>query len=251
MNKINIFQELIMFKEMLWMTTTLPSFSEEEKRVASIIGEIIENGKMFIADHKSDFQPMEYPVVWQNLPFPIMYIVFNEILYCLTQEHPDSKIMLFIAMKGDNMLEPSNLSGEFYNHEGNMMFIAYFSENMDTFYKITRDDKEFVIAVLSDARYLLSTINNPVNAKIEEIKTSRRKCKKGECEFRTRFSVIGLPTKRGIRGKSEHTGRTVSLHDRRGHYRKLSTKTIWVRPCKVGSVENGITIQQYKIGAKK
>lgn len=37
------------------------------------------------------------------------------------------------------------------------------------------------------------------------------------------------------------------LHDRRGHWRKLKTKTVWVKSCKVGDASKGAVFKDYEI----
>ena len=37
------------------------------------------------------------------------------------------------------------------------------------------------------------------------------------------------------------------LHDRRGHWRNLSGKQIWVRSCKVGDASLGVVFHDYKL----
>lgn len=224
-------------------------FTSQEQNLAQILGGILDNGKMFEVDSRSDFEPIYLPITYQNLPFPIMYIVYNDIIYFCVQESERHNIFVFIAIRDDDKFEPLNVRGEFYNRDGAMFYRASHNQDIDSKIKATSDDNEFIEMLLSDARYLIASINNPSTAKVEERKTPTRKCKPGESRFKMRYSIVAIPHKKSHTGEPANTGRTVALHDRRGHYRRLPDKTVWVRACKVGSIKNGITIQQYKIGA--
>lgn len=245
----NIFQNITSLRWLMANIANNHLFTLQEQNLSRIIGAIIDNGKMFEVDSGSDFKPIYLPITYQNLPFPIMYIVYNDIIYFCTQESEHHNIFVFMAIREENKFEPLNVRGEFYNKDGAMFYRASCNHDIDSKIKATSDDNEFIEMLLSDARYLIASINNPSTTKVEEHKTPTRKCKPGESRFKTRYSVVAIPQKRSHAGESTNTGRTVALHDRRGHYRRLPNKTVWVRACKVGSIKNGITIQQYKVGA--
>jgi len=250
--KKNVFQKLEEFHSMLTYSKTSPMFSDQEKVASNIWGGILEHGKMFLVDHESTFDPIPFPVKWQNLPFPIMYIVFRDIVYGLIQESVDHNPYVFVAISVNDRFEPFNVRGEFYKTKSDdMLYRAYANEDINSYVNLSKDNEEFINMLLSDARYLLAIINSPTKARVSANKTPSRKCRPGERRFKARFSVIGLPSATSETAKKAdgmNSGKTVSLHFRRGHYRKLPNKTVWVRSCKVGSIKNGISVQQYKVG---
>jgi hypothetical protein len=248
----NIFQDITSLRWLMANMADNHLFTHQEQNIAKILGAILDNGKMFEVDLRSDFQPIYLPIPYQNLPFPIMYIVYNDIIYFCTQESEHHNIFVFMAIREDDKFEPLNVRGEFYSRDGDMFYRASCNHDIDSKIKVTSADNEFIEILLSDARYLIAAINNPSDVKIEEHKTPSRKCKPGESKFKLRYSIVAIPQKKsrsGVASKTSKTGKTIALHDRRGHYRKLPNKTVWVRACKVGSIKNGITIQQYKVGA--
>jgi hypothetical protein len=44
------------------------------------------------------------------------------------------------------------------------------------------------------------------------------------------------------------TGRTLRMHDRRGHWRRLSPdRVVWVRPCRIGNPQAGVSLHDYRV----
>jgi hypothetical protein len=76
--------------------------------------------------------------------------------------------------------------------------------------------------------------------------TSRRKVAQGKKPSYDWRTVTVLPQ----REPSEPQGGTHASpreHDRRGHWRTLKTKRVWVRPCKVGNPAQGKVFHDYKV----
>lgn len=56
------------------------------------------------------------------------------------------------------------------------------------------------------------------------------------------------PCVHGRKAEAKNTGKKLKYHERRGHYRTLSSgKRVWVRPCHSGSISAGIITKTYKL----
>ena len=82
---------------------------------------------------------------------------------------------------------------------------------------------------------------------IRETFTNRRKIAQGKKPSYDWRTVTVLP-----RERSDDLGGTHAsprAHDRRGHWRTLKTKKVWVKPCKVGDPSAGQVFHDYKVPA--
>jgi len=82
---------------------------------------------------------------------------------------------------------------------------------------------------------------------IRETFTNRRKIAQGKKPSYDWRTVTVLP-----REQSDDLGGTHAsprAHDRRGHWRTLKTKKVWVKPCKVGDPSAGQVFHDYKVPA--
>jgi hypothetical protein len=65
------------------------------------------------------------------------------------------------------------------------------------------------------------------------------------------FRTLHIKTNRSIavngQGGPERAG--PRLHFRRGHIRRLPDKLVWVQPCMVGSLKNGMVMKDYEVSA--
>jgi hypothetical protein len=254
---MNVFKYLEQFKRMLSVTKqSTGDFTEQEKDLAAVFENAIDTGKLFVLDPEevSKLKPIPYPIKFQNLPFNDVVVLNGYHFYYFYQSKPGEKIAVFIALVESTVdcFTPIAIRGELYDNKGEMFYRAYEYDDAQNFWQADHFELDIIKGFLSDSRYLIATINSPSDAvKIESINTPARKCQPGEARFRSRFSIVSVPSKSGSKSEPKHTGRTVALHDRRGHYRKLKTKSVWVRACKVGSIKNGVVVQQYKIGGNR
>lgn len=75
--------------------------------------------------------------------------------------------------------------------------------------------------------------------------TNKRRIAKKKSPLITWRTVVVEP-----KPKSDYQGGTHAsprAHERRGHWRQLKTKKVWVKSCKVGKPSNGIVFHDYKV----
>lgn len=82
---------------------------------------------------------------------------------------------------------------------------------------------------------------------VKQTFTNRRKIAEGKKPSYDWRTVTVLP-----RPKGEPLGGTHSsprAHDRRGHWRTIKTKKVWVKPCRVGDPSDGTVFHDYRVPA--
>lgn len=76
--------------------------------------------------------------------------------------------------------------------------------------------------------------------------TNKRLIKKGKKPLFSWRTVVVEPRPRTERtGTGTHA--SPRAHDRRGHWRTLKNKKVWVKSCKVGKPSNGVVFHDYKV----
>ena len=82
---------------------------------------------------------------------------------------------------------------------------------------------------------------------VKQTFTNRRKIAEGKKPSYDWRTVTVLP-----RPKGEPLGGTHAsprAHDRRGHWRTIKTKKVWVKPCRVGDPSDGTVFHDYRVPA--
>lgn len=99
---------------------------------------------------------------------------------------------------------------------------------------------------------------NCANVDLETVTPSRlkRTRAKKRGELLEAYHVIKLPHRpqRQYTGSGGGHHKSPAMHTRRGHYRRLPSdhsKRVWVRPCVVGSIEDGLVRADYSVTKKQ
>ena len=101
-----------------------------------------------------------------------------------------------------------------------------------------------IICVLLERLETQQTAYQPT---VKQSFTNRRKVAQGKKPSYDWRTVTVLP-----RPKGEPLGGTHSsprAHDRRGHWRTIKTKKVWVKPCRVGDPSDGTVFHDYRVPA--
>lgn len=246
-NEFNIFQQIQRFQKLCDLCKESEETTKAEKSHYSLFNESIKIGKMFLVEDQATFEPIDDESKFQNLPFKVMYLVAGQWMWICLQNDKNDPIRMYAAVCVDNLFEILDFGATYYNENGIMKAEHFDIAGLRC--AIIKDDLPPRSEIFNSAMFYIAQVNEKKDDIIESTNTPARKCKPAENKFRVRFSVIGTQRqKQHIIDNSKKSHRKVALHDRRGHYRRLPDKTVWVRACKVGSIKNGITIQQYKVG---
>jgi hypothetical protein len=112
---------------------------------------------------------------------------------------------------------------------------------------ISKDNAtHLAIGIITTLLRRLDSPQTAYQATVKETFTNRRKIAQGKKPSYDWRTVTVLPE----RERSEPQGGTHASpreHDRRGHWRTLKTKRVWVRPCKVGNPAQGRVFHDYKV----
>lgn len=106
-------------------------------------------------------------------------------------------------------------------------------------------DTMFALGVLDTLLRRLDVAQTAHQPVVAETFTNRRKIAQGKRPTYDWRTITVQP-----RVKSEPQGGTHAsprAHDRRGHWRTLKEKKVWVRPCRVGNPADGQVFHDYKV----
>lgn len=101
-----------------------------------------------------------------------------------------------------------------------------------------------VLHVLTDRLAKTKTIG--YSASIKENYTARRQKAKGKKPAFAWRTVVVEP-KPSVEPTGIGTHASPRAHERRGHWRQLKSKQVWVKSCKVGKPSNGVVFHDYKV----
>jgi hypothetical protein len=220
-----------------------------------IQGEIIsllEDAQCFYAGEMEDFERnriVDLDSPFAKLPFPITYVEFEAYTLgtiCLLATESGDEILLTIFTKEPGKGFSKNLFDiVLKGQESHLSVTMPGFEIDDLMRQYAGNIAQIFVSFLEalNCSNVETILNEPPQ------KLNKKRIAKGKTPL---FAFRTLHIKTGQRtvtpkGQTAAERAGPRLHFRRGHIRRLPDKLVWVQPCMVGSIKNGMVLKDYEV----
>jgi hypothetical protein len=224
--------------------------------IADIQDEIISllnDAQCFYAGEMADFERnkvIDISSPFTRLPFPVTYIEFEEYdigTTCILATEQDGEIVLTIFEKKTGLGFSKGVFDIFLRGSESFVAVSYPGLEVDGLMSQYAGHIAQIFVGFLEALHCSNVeviVNDPPS------KLNKKRISKGRIPLFS-FRTLHIKTNRSIavngQGGPERAG--PRLHFRRGHIRRLPDKLVWVQPCMVGSLKNGMVMKDYEVSA--